>query len=39
MIKLKNILLEIGDLSAGHYNVTGPLFEAGGKRYTKFDWS
>ena len=39
MIKLKNILLEIGDLSAGMYDVTGPLFEAGGKRYTKYKFN
>ncbi len=39
MIKLKDILLEIGDLSAGYYDVTGPLFEAGGKRYTKYKFN
>ena len=39
MIKLKNILNEIGDLSAGYYDVTGPLFEAGGKRYTKYKFN
>jgi hypothetical protein len=39
MIKLKNILLEIGDLSAGFYDVTGPLPEAGGKRYTKYKFT
>ncbi len=31
-----NTLNEIGDLSAGYYNVTGPLFDYGGKRYTVY---
>ena len=29
-------LNEIGDLSAGNYPVTGPLFDAGGRRYCKY---
>lgn len=30
---------EIGDMSAGMYKVTGPFFEAGGKRYTKYKFT
>ena len=35
----QDMLFEIGDLSAGFYNVTGPLPEAGGKRYTKYKFT
>jgi len=36
-IKLfEQFLNEIGDMSAGYYNVTGPLFDAGGRRYCKY---
>ena len=27
-------LNEIGDMSAGYYDVTGPLFDAGGRKYS-----
>ena len=36
MIKLTDILNEVGEGTAGMYNVMGPLFDAGGTRYTKY---
>ena len=32
----EDYLNEVGDLSAGNYPVTGPLFDAGGTRYCKY---
>ena len=32
-------LNEVGDLSAGFYKVTGPLFDAGGRRYCTYEFT
>ena len=38
-LKKESVVNEIGDLSAGFYRVTGPLFDAGGRRYCKYEFT
>ena len=38
-LKKESVVNEIGDLSAGFYPVTGPLFDAGGRRYCKYEFT